>query len=176
MTRATTRSTARRAAVGVVASAALVVAGVPLAATAEAAVPRCTVSRLSGALGGSDGAAGTLYNTFVLRNVSSSACRLAGFPTLSRFSVGGQRQATRTVRDVAPTSVRTLTLAPGARASFVWAYSDVPVGTATSCTRTRVLGVALPGSSAALYLPVDVPRCSATLRTSAFRAGVITTP
>jgi hypothetical protein len=77
------------------------------------------------------------------------------------------------VNDIKP-GAKKVTLAPGAKASFVWAYSDVPSGDASSCPNTRVMGVSMPGSSSKrLYMAVKVPYCSKDLRVSAVAGGVL---
>ena len=148
---------------GVVAASALV------AAPAQAA-GACTA--LSGKFGTSDGAAGTIYNVFVLTNTSNTSCTMSGYPSLTRYAADGRKQSTTVSKDIdpGPTSV---TLKPGGKASFVWAYTDVPSGSGT-CGTTRVLGVTAPGSSTRLYMAKKFPQCSNRLSVSAIAKGVIT--
>ena len=53
--------------------------------------PMCATSQLTGTLGGSDAAAGSLYRYLVLTNHSSTACHLTGYPGLSMLNAGGQQ-------------------------------------------------------------------------------------
>jgi hypothetical protein len=142
------------------------------AVPSSAATSACAATDLAGGFGATDGAAGTIYNVFELTNVSGQACTINGYPGLIRFGRNGRTQKTVLVKDIQP-GPASITVLPGEQASFVWAYTDVPSGSATSCKTTRVLGVSVPGSSSSLYLAGTFPKCSNRLRVSGIDSGVI---
>ncbi|MEP6481909.1 MAG: DUF4232 domain-containing protein [Rhodoglobus sp.] len=57
--------------------------------TAAPAVSSCAADSLAVKRGGSDGAAGSTYVTFTFTNSGSTACTLAGYPTMSFVDPGG---------------------------------------------------------------------------------------
>jgi len=103
---------------------------------------RCHTSELAASAGQTNGAAGTTYGTIVLRNTSSTACTLTGFPGLLRLDASGRPLPTTVVRSQdTPTRVP---LAPGAVASFGYSYSNVPSGNATACAPPATLTQVTP--------------------------------
>lgn len=85
---------------------------------------KCRADQLQLTVGGSQGAAGTAYTTFVVVNTSSSLCTLMGYPGVSYLDSSGAQvgpDATRTTTP-APTSVE---LRPADAAHFVVGNSVV---------------------------------------------------
>jgi hypothetical protein len=85
-------------------------------------IRRCAASALRGSPQGSDGAAGTIYFTIQLRNVSARTCTVKGRPGVQLLGAQGQPL-------FASTSDRPggalVTLRPGAAAQFALGVSDV---------------------------------------------------
>lgn len=116
--------------------AALVAAGVARAGatphTAATTTHRCLRRQLTLAPPSSNGALGSVGLRFTFTNRSATACHLYGFPGVRLVRHGRGLPTTvirRTSNVVPPEPERTVTLAPGGRASFFAGYSDVPTGT-----------------------------------------------
>ena len=113
---------------------ALVAAGVARAGAPHAAAAtthRCLRRQLSLAPPSSNGALGSVGLRFTFTNRSATACRLFGFPGMRLLDHGRALPTTviRGTSNVVPSEPeRTVTLAPGGRASFFAGYSDVPTG------------------------------------------------
>jgi hypothetical protein len=136
-----------------------------LAAQAAAAPGRtlapCSGSHLTGRVAGSSGAAGTIALAIRLRNVSNRACTMTGYPRL-RILEGTTRLPTRVTRGglaFLERPVRRVRLAPGAVASVLVAYEDVPVGNETSCPSGDALLVRPPGSVTAVRVRAATTAC-----------------
>src|SRR5207253_2015509 len=96
--------------------------------------PPCAPAQLRPALLGSNGAAGTILLSVVLRNAGGT-CTLRGYPGLrligpmgplpTRVEHGGLAVLRR--------PVRTIRLTHGQRATVLIAYNDVPVGSERRC-------------------------------------------
>jgi hypothetical protein len=125
--------------IGIVAVAggtALVAAGVARAGAtphaSAATAHRCLRRQLTLAPPNSNGALGSVGLRFTFTNRSATACQLYGFPGI-RLLRHGRALPTTAIRgtsNVVPAEPeRTVTLAPGGRASFFAGYSDVPTGT-----------------------------------------------
>jgi hypothetical protein len=117
------------------AGTALVAAGAARAGAAPhaaaATTHRCLRRELTLAPPSSNGALGSVGLRFTFTNRSSTACHLFGYPGM-RLLRHGRALATTVIRGtsnvVPPEPERTVTLAPGGRASFFAGYSDVPTG------------------------------------------------
>lgn len=106
---------------------------------------------LSMAVSGSEGAAGTLELTIGMRNASTTACPLDGFPSLQLIDGSGGQIPTHVVQggtysftDVAPAPV---TVAAGATAYFNLGYSDVPTAGESTCPTAATMDVFPPHAS-----------------------------
>lgn len=127
--------------------------GATAATSAAAAPPRCANSVLGLRPGPTDGAAGTLESVFVFRNAGRATCILGGYPGMAFISASGKVLANRVTRgssvafhDPGP---RTITLRPGATASYSLAWNDAQ--TSPCPTTARVL-VTPPGSRASITM------------------------
>jgi len=104
------------------------------ASASPAAPPTCTAGNLGGGnlaiwvdADRGNGAAGTIFYPLSFTNVSGKTCTLHGYPGVSAVNSSGKQLGPAAGRDsaVAP---KTVTLAPGATAHAVLAYSDVVTG------------------------------------------------
>ncbi len=96
--------------------AALAATAALLPSAASAATPaRCTVPQLAGSLRAGSPGAGQRFATLRLRNKSSRACSLFGYPGGQLLARGGSNIPTTIVRDRSRTP-RTVVLRPGAAA------------------------------------------------------------
>jgi hypothetical protein len=131
-------------------------------------VQRCTLGHLQVAVAGSNGAAGTIQTTISMRNNGSTTCTLEGYPGMALLAAGTVIH-TDVVRGssvaVPPIHVRLVTLAPGAVASFVFSYSDVPTGSQT-CPSSDGLEVTPPNAFSHATIAFQATACGGVLTTS----------
>src|SRR5205814_2291637 len=104
----------------VVGAAALVLTGVS-ASSAAVTTPACTSAGLKPIFGGSQGAAGTIQDTWRLRNAAAVTCTVAGYPEVHNYRADGRPLRT-SVTHLGTSS--TVTLAPGQHASFRLRYPN----------------------------------------------------
>lgn len=109
------------------------------------------------------GAAGTIQTSITLRNVTSTTCVLGGYPGLLLIGSDGKPLPTVTIRKgtypftaQAPTLV---TLGPGQVAHINIGYSDVPVGTESSCPMATALQVIPPNATDHLTVTMSLSPC-----------------
>lgn len=144
------------------------------ATTSSTPAPRCLVSHLSMAQPTMNGAMGSIGLRFTFTNVSKASCTLFGYPGMGRLNADRQVMKTIVVRGtstVVPAEPeRTVTLAPGGRASFFAGYSDVPGGSA--CPKSAYLEVTPPNAYDHFTVPVSATVCRATITVSPVVAGV----
>jgi hypothetical protein len=124
---------------------------------------RCVTAALSGSVAGSSGAAGTIETTVALKSTASTMCILGGYPGLLLLGSTGAALPTTVVRkgnysftSMAPTTV---TLAPGQSTYFNIGYSDVPVGSETSCPSSASLEVTPPNATDHLVIAATMAPC-----------------
>jgi hypothetical protein len=124
---------------------------------------RCATPSLSGSISGSSGAAGTIETTVALKSTSATTCVLSGYPGLQMLDAGGANLPTNVVRkgnysftSMAPTTV---TLSNGQTASFNIGYSDVPVGTQTTCPTSASIEVTPPNAVDHLVIAAMLAPC-----------------
>ncbi len=97
----------------------------------------------------------------LFKNISSRTCVLQGYPGVAGLNAAGQ-QVTQAVRTPfthvgAPSAI---SLAPGQTASAPVQGSDVPVGSATTCTSYPALLVTPPNETHSQRLAVTLPGCN----------------
>ena len=124
---------------------------------------RCATAALTGSVVGSSGAAGTIETTVALRSTATVPCTLGGYPGLQMLAASGAPLPTTVVRrgsysftSMAPTTV---TLAPGQSAVFNIGYSDVPVGTETTCPTSASAQVTPPNAFDHLVIDAALAPC-----------------
>ena len=136
--------------------------------TGAPAASRCTVGHLSIFQSAASGAAGSIQTTISMRNTGPAACTLQGYPGMALLA-GGSVIHTDVVRGssvaVPPIVVRLVTLAPGAIASYVFGYSDVPTGGQT-CPPSDMLEVTPPNAFGHATISFQATACGGVLTTS----------
>ena len=132
--------------------------------------------QLSAQVRQSSGAAGTIAVSIAVRNISPAACTLHGFPRLRLLNAGGPLP-TYVVHGglaILQRPVTTINLAPGARASLLVAYSDVPSGSETTCEHATRLVIILRHFGGRFSLAFNAHACShGRLFESPFVAGLV---
>ena len=146
--------------------------------TSTAATSAC--SRITGSPGQGQGAAGTITGLVTVTNTGTSACTVNGYPTVALYSGSGApltvtmvNGLTVTVSGPANAAPSSFSLAPSATAQFAYQYTDVPVGSETSCPTSESASVTMPGSSTASpTFQLAIGPCSnGTIRVSPVYAG-----
>jgi hypothetical protein len=124
---------------------------------------RCATTALTASVVGSSGAAGTIETTVALKSTGTAACILGGYPGLQMLAASGAALPTVVVRKgsygftaMAPTTV---TLATGQSAYFNVGYSDVPVGSETSCPTSATVQVTPPNAFDHLVMTASLAPC-----------------
>jgi hypothetical protein len=109
---------------------------------------RCDTSALEGSVQGSDGAAGTIYTTIGLRNVSDKTCTVKGIPQVRLVGAQGQSM-TPPSKPEGPTG-SLVVLRPGQAASFEFHYPNACDSTVAG-SRLRVT---LPAGRGSVVVPL----------------------
>lgn len=128
-------------------------------ASTAAGPPPCATAHLALSQGRTEGAAGSTYVTYWLRNTGADACVLDGHPGFALLRADGsviQHPAERTG------AVGPVRVAPGHRAHFVVRTSDpgtVPAGECSWAWRTAQVQVYPPDQTTAIRQPSDVQAC-----------------
>lgn len=129
-------------------------------------VPRCDGAKIKTTIPSSAGAAGTVEATVRGVNLGSAPCGIVGYPGLQlQASVGGTVLPTTVQRGgsfskpAAAGNPTAITVPPGGAFEFQLSYSNVPVGSETSCPSSGGLGVAWPGARATANLPYAATVC-----------------
>ena len=143
-----------------------------------AASTACT--RITAAPGQGQGAAGTITGVITVTNAGTSPCRVDGYPTMALFSgsgapltvtlVNGLSVSVSTPANAPPSS---FSVAPSSAAQFAYQFSDVPVGSETSCPISESASVTMPGAttpSPTFQLAIG-PCGNGTVRVSPVYAG-----
>ncbi len=121
------------------------------------------------------GAAGTITGVVTLTNIGSAPCVMNGYPVMALFSGNGVSLKVTMVDGLsvhlspaANGSPAAVSLSPSGTAQFAFQYSDVPVGSETSCPSSAMAETTPPGASVAspnFALTAD-PCDNGTLRVS----------
>gem|GEM_PF-929730 len=146
----------------------------PTALGSRAVAPTCTASQLKGSLLDSQGAAGTILFSVTLKN-SGAACSLKGYPSLRLKGAHGllRTHVDRGGLAVLNSTPRRVKLKHLGRASVLVSYSDVPVGSESSCPHGKALRLRPPGVSDWLTVRVSTYACTrGTLHESPVLAGI----
>lgn len=113
-------------------------------------------SHITAAAGQGQGAAGTITGIITVTNTASSPCTVNGYPTMALFSGSGAPLTVTMVNGLsvsispaanAPPS--SFSVAPSSTAQFAYQFSDVPVGSETSCPTSESASVTMPGATTA---------------------------
>jgi hypothetical protein len=126
----------------------------PTAITAD----RCHTAGLQISYAGSQGAAGTVVDTFRVANTQQDACTLYGFVGMLMLDPTGAPLTTRVVRNggifTTQAGPSQFLLAPAAAASFQAAWSDVPHGSEGPCPQAARLEITPPDEYDHAIIPV----------------------
>lgn len=125
----------------------------------------CTGGQLNGAVATSTGATGTIEVDVDVTN-TGAACVLDGYPNVQLLGASGQRLTT-TVLDGATTFTLPQAddppargvLAAGGTAKLAIQFSDIPVGTQTTCPTSTDVDVYPPGSTTPFLLSARLDPC-----------------
>jgi hypothetical protein len=149
-------------------------------ATTSTAVVSTACTHVTASPAQGQGAAGTITGVITVTNTGSTSCTANGYPTVALFSGSGAPLAVTmvnglsvTISNAANGPPSTVTVAPSSSAQFAYQYSDVPVGSETSCPTSESAAVTMPGSTTAsptFQLAIG-PCNSGTIRVSPVYAG-----
>jgi hypothetical protein len=124
------------------------------AATTSTAATSTACSRITASPGQGQGAAGTITGLITITNAGTTACTVNGYPTMALFSGSGAPLTVTivnglsvTVSSAANAPPSSVSVAPSSMAQFAYQFSDVPVGSETSCPTSESASVTMPGST-----------------------------
>jgi Protein of unknown function (DUF4232) len=138
----------------------------------------CLATSLTGSLGTSQGAAGTIYTDLVLTNSSAASCMLYGYPGVSFVTGPGGTQIGAPANRNPISPVTQVTLAAGGQANVLIALTDVGVYPPSACQPTTVswLRVFPPGDYGSIYVQYATQTCALSTKVvmtvSAVRTGL----
>jgi hypothetical protein len=122
--------------------------------TTVAASASC--NSITASAGQSQGAAGTITGVITVTNTGSSLCTADGYPKVALFSGSGAPLTVTIVNGLsvslsppANAGPSAVSVAPSSTAQFSYQYSDVPVGSETSCPTSETASVTMPGGTTA---------------------------
>ena len=134
----------------VLAAAAIASAGAAAPSLAGSGGSRCLSSKLRVRLRGGV-AAGSVGDTVTFTSVAASTCTLRGYPKLQMLTANGHRLATHLRRGASVTvpamPTRTVTLVPGAAASFDLGYADATGYARLKCPTSARVKITPPKST-----------------------------
>jgi hypothetical protein len=120
---------------------------------------RCHTGGLLISFAGSQGAAGTIVDTFRVANTLSTPCSLYGFVGMLMLDGSGGPLTTRVVRNGGIFSTQAgpsrFVLQPGTAAAFQAAWSDVPHRSETVCPQAARLEITPPDEFDHVIIPVS---------------------
>jgi hypothetical protein len=122
------------------------------------ALDRCHTSGLVVSAAGSQGAAGTIVDTFRVANKGTAPCTVYGFVGMQMLDAAGRSLPTKVVRNGGIFSTQagpsSFVLQPATAATFQAAWSDVPHGSETTCPPAAQLEVTPPDEFDHVVIPV----------------------
>jgi hypothetical protein len=149
----------------------------PAASARAAGVPSCATSDLTVTLGGSQGAAGSIYQTIDFTNSGSSECTLYGYPGVSLQGGTPAAQIGAAAARSTTTPASLVTLAPGAVANAVVQVTvagNYPTATCDPAPASSLL-VYPPNQTVSVSVGYTTTGCSSTsvilLHVSAVQPG-----
>lgn len=128
----------------------------------------CSFAELSISVGQTGAGLGHEGGTILFKNTGASECSLFGYPGVAALNSSGQQveQAQRTPNgylgglETGSTTPPVVDLQPGSVASAMVEGTDVPTGTASSCTTYPALLVTAPTTAQSVRLTLSMPGCS----------------
>jgi hypothetical protein len=173
-------TTTSRAATTSTTSASTTTSTTSSSATTSTAATSSACSHISASPGQGQGAAGTITGLITVTNTGTTACTANGYPTMALFSGSGApltvtmvNGLTVSVSSAANAPPASVSVAPSSTAQFAYQFSDVPVGSETSCPTSESASVTMPGattSSATFQLAIG-PCGNGTIKVSPVYAG-----
>jgi len=148
--------------------------------TSTTAAASSACNRITASAGQSQGAAGTITGVITVTNAGTSTCSANGYPRVGLLSGSGAPLTVTMVdglsvnlsgpANAAPSPV---SMAPSSSAQFAYQFSDVPVGSETSCPTSEMATVTMPGATAAspTFALAVGPCGNGTIRVSPVYAG-----
>ncbi|MFI0941649.1 DUF4232 domain-containing protein [Streptomyces sp. NPDC021020] len=118
------------------------------------ATPMCAASQLTASLGGSDGAAGSVYRYLLLTNHSATTCHLTGYPGVSVLDASGKQIGAPA--DRSPMDYAAVVLRPGEAASDTLRTANHLGTCRPTSAKVRVYP---PGSRASLVVAGELTIC-----------------
>lgn len=146
-----------------------------MTSASPAALLACQAAAIGAQLGASDSATGHIVYAVTLTNQSARTCTLEGFPKLQMLA-SGQDVITNQTEGASPggpsvnLTPALVTIAPGASASFVLQYVDMPDGT-QECASASTLQISLPGGGGTITAAVDIAPCGGDIYVSPVQVG-----
>ena len=123
-------------------------------ATTSTVTTSTACSRITASPAQGQGAAGTITGLITITNTGTTACTVNGYPTMALFSGSGApltvtivNGLTVTVSSAANAAPSSVSVAPSSMAQFAYQFSDVPVGSESSCPTSESASVTMPGST-----------------------------
>lgn len=137
----------------------------PHATPTPSGPPICQPNQLSLAIQTSQGAAGHIAQQDQFTNKSNATCTLYGYPGAVMLDSQQKPIATKTNWQTTGFSYsnqqkQLVTLHPGGVAYFIVEWSDVPVGTETSCPTATYLSVTPPNDFSVLTAADSINACN----------------
>jgi hypothetical protein len=152
----------------------------PSSTTTSTSTASTACTHITAAPGQGQGAAGTITGVITVTNAGTSPCTVNGYPKVALFSGSGAPLTVTIVNGLSVTvsgpanaPPSSFSVAPSATAQFAYQFSDVPVGSETSCPTSESGSVTMPGSTTAsptFQLAIS-PCGNGTIRVSPVYAG-----
>jgi len=124
--------------------------------TSTTAAASSACNRITASAGQSQGAAGTITGVITVTNTGTSTCTANGYPQVALLSGSGAPLTVTMVNGLsvnlsgpANAAPSLVSVAPSSTARFAYQYSDVPVGSETTCPTSEMATVTMPGATAA---------------------------
>ncbi|MFI0720926.1 DUF4232 domain-containing protein [Streptomyces sp. NPDC021224] len=142
------------------------VSGTPSSPGHGSTTPMCAASQLTASLGGSDGAAGSVYRYLLLTNHSATTCHLTGYPGVSVLDANGKQIGAPADRQ--PMSYAAVVLKPGGAASDTIRTANHMGTCRPTSAKVRVYP---PGSRASLVVDGQLTVCDELFTITPLAAG-----
>jgi hypothetical protein len=148
--------------------------------TTSTSTPSTACNHVTGSPGQGQGAAGTITGLITVTNTGTAPCTVNGYPTMALLSgsgaplpvtmVNGLSVMVSSAANAPPSS---FSVAASSTAQFAYQFSDVPVGSETSCPTSESAQVTMPGATTASpTFQLAIGPCSnGTIRVSPVYAG-----
>jgi hypothetical protein len=138
---------------------------------APAASTNCQPNQLTFSVKSAGGAAGHIGQMGKFTNSSTATCTLYGFPGAVMLDAQHQPMTTHALWQTSAYMYsnqmkQLVTLAPGASAYFAVTWSDVTVGSVTSCPTSSYLSVTPPNDFSVLTIADQITSCDSNLTIS----------